>query len=165
MADARTIRDSREQRACAALVRMLAGGSAHLGPKEILARFPQRLRGARLRGAPHTPWQLLEHLRIAQEDILRFSLDPEHVSPQWPAEFWPKPSAPPDERSWIKSVRAFLGDLEELQGIARDPRRDLFTPIPHAKPATLFGQLALAASHNSYHLAQLVLLRRILAAR
>ena len=146
------------------LVRMLTGGRAHAELAETLARFPKSLCAAQPRGAPYTPWELLEHLRLAQEDILRFSLDPEHESPPWPSGYWPSSSAPPDVRAWEKSVKAFLRDLRALTALAKDARRDLLAPIPGTS-TTLFGQLALAASHNSYHLGQLVLLRRMLAAR
>ena len=146
------------------LVRMLTGGRAHAELSETLARFPKSLRAAKPRGAPYTPWELLEHLRLAQEDILRFSLDPEHESPPWPSGFWPASSAPPAARAWDKSVKAFLRDLRALTSLAQDPKRDLLAPIPGTS-TTFIGQLALAASHNSYHLGQLVLLRRLLAAR
>jgi hypothetical protein len=158
--DAGRERTMREQ-----LVRLLAGGGAHAPAREILGRFPARLRGVRPRGSAHSAWQLLEHLRIAQEDLVRFALDPAHESPEWPAGFWPPTSAPPDARAWSRSTRAFLAGLAELESIARDPRRDLLAPIPHARPATLFGQLLLAAGHNSYHLGQLVFLERTLARR
>ncbi len=146
------------------LVRLLAGGKAHPELAEVLERFPRSLRGRKPRGAPYTPWELLEHLRIAQRDILDFSLDPEHPSPQWPAGFWPRTSAPPDARAWDRSVEALLADRRELAKIAGDSKRDLLAPIP-GTTTTWLGQLLLAASHNSYHLGQIVLLRKQLEAR
>src|SRR5262245_38964115 len=145
MATRRPARAAKERVLREQLERALEGGGAHLPAREILARFSPRSRGARPRGSPHSAWELLEHLRIAQEDLLRFSLDPEHESPDWPDGFWPKTSAPPDARAWNKSARAFLADLARCEAIVRDPRRDLLAPIPHARPATLFGQMLLVA--------------------
>jgi hypothetical protein len=144
---------------------MLAEGGAHLSADRVLSRFPRARRGAKPRGAPYTPWQLLEHMRLAQWDILRFGLDPGHESPEWPGGYWPPTVAPPDARAWSRSVAAFREDLRTLTGIARDEGRDLLAPIPHAPGATLLGELYLVASHNSYHLGQLVLLRRMLGSR
>jgi len=146
-----------------ALVRLLEGVGAHAALSESLRDFPRALRGVKPRGAPHTPWELLEHLRIAQQDILAFSRDPEHPSPPWPEGFWPDGSKPPDPRAWERSVRSFLKDLGALEAIARS-KRDLAAPIQGTTTSWL-GQLCLVASHNSYHLGQLFLLRRTLEAR
>lgn len=143
-----------------ALVRLLDGGRAHAPLSESLLTFPRPLRGAKPRGAPHTPWELLEHMRIAQEDILDFSRDPEHPSPPWPEGFWPANATPPDPRAWERSARAFLKDLRALKAVART-KHDLGAPIP-GTTTSWFGQLCLVASHNSYHLGQLFLLRRTL---
>jgi hypothetical protein len=164
MSRARTHHRRHDEEQRAALVRLLEGGRAHASVASALRAFPRALRGARPRGAPHTPWQLLEHLRISQRDILDFSLDPEHPSPPWPEGFWPPSASPPDARAWERSVRAFLRDLRELVAIAKDPRRDLAVPLPGTR-TTWLGQICLAASHNSYHLGQLFLLRKTLAAR
>jgi len=142
------------------LVRMLEGGRAHAALGPALLEFPRALRGAKPRGAPHTPWELLEHLRIAQKDILDFSRDPEHPSPSFPEGFWPAQAKPPHARAWDESVRAFLRDLRALARAAR-ARHDLAAPIP-GTITSWFAQLCLAASHNSYHLGQLFLLRRTL---
>lgn len=147
-----------------ALVRLLAGGAAHAPLAQALRSFPPALRAAKPRGAPHTPWELLEHLRLAQRDILDFSLDPEHPSPPWPEGYWPPRATPPDARAWERSVRAFLADLRALQAIAGDLERDLAAPLV-GTTTTWLGQLGLVASHNSYHLGQLFLLRRMLEAR
>lgn len=146
----------------AALVQLLQGGRAHAPLAEVLRDFPYVLVGRKPRGAPHTPWQLMEHLRIAQRDILDFSRDPRHASPPWPEGYWPLSATPPSARAWARSKRAFLDDLEAT-AIARDAKRDLGHPIPGTN-TTWFGQLGLAASHNSYHLGQLVFLRRALEA-
>jgi hypothetical protein len=142
-----------------ALVRLLAGRS-HAPYRETLLGIPPSLRGRKPRGAPHTPWELLEHLRIAQRDILDFSRDPAHASPPWPAGYWPPRPTPPDDRAWAQSVRSFLRDLAALVAVARDPALDLDAPLPGTS-TTWAGQLGLAASHNSYHLGQLVLLQRM----
>jgi hypothetical protein len=147
-----------------ALVRFLQGGKAHASLRAGLSTFPRALQGKKPRGAPHTPWELLEHLRIAQRDILEFSRDPEHPSPAWPEGYWPAHPAPSDARAWERSVRAFLRDLRALIAVAEDQRHDLAAPIP-GTTTSWFGQLLLAASHNSYHLGQLFLLRRMLAGR
>ncbi len=145
------------------LVNLLRGGRAHAAVVATLAAFPMRLRSKKPRSAAHTPWQLLEHLRIAQRDILDFSRDPEHPSPAWPEEFWPASATPPDARAWERSVRSFSRDLRELVAIARDPSLDLGARIPGTR-TSWFGQLCLVASHNSYHLGQLAQLRRLLSA-
>lgn len=147
-----------------ALVRLLEGGRAHLSLADALRDFPSQHAGKRLRGAPHTAWQLLEHLRIAQRDILDFSRDPEHESPPFPDGYWPATKAPPNARAWRASVNTFLRDLAELIAIARDPRVDLGAPIPGTTTSWL-GQLTLAAGHNVYHLGQLVQLGKMLARR
>ena len=148
----------------AALVRMLQGGRAHASLRDGLHAFPRRLQGKKPRGAPHTPWELLEHLRIAQRDILDFSRDPEHPSPPWPQGYWPNSATPPDARAWERSARAFLRDLAALIAVAEDVRHELATTI-QGTATSWFAQLLLVANHNSYHLGQLFLLRRMLQAR
>ena len=147
-----------------ALVRTLSGGRAHAELAATLRAFPRGLQGKKPRGAPHTPWELLEHMRLAQEDILRFSLDPAYESPPFPEGFWPPSAAPRDARAWEKSVRAFLRDLRTLSDIALDAKRDLLAPIPETT-TTFLGQLLITASHNSYHLGQLVGVQRTLEGR
>ena len=142
-----------------ALVRLLEGRS-HAPYRATLLAFPPTLRGRKPRGAPHTPWELLEHLRIAQRDILDFSRDPEQPSLPWPEGYWPAQPTPPDARAWTRSANAFLRDLAELMAVARDVH-DLDAPIPGTR-TTWAGQIALAASHNSYHLGQLLLTQRSL---
>ncbi len=143
---------------------LLRGGGAHLGYDDVVADFPPRFRGQKAPGAPHTAWQLLEHLRIAQWDILEFSRNPEHVSPEFPAGYWPKNAAPPDEQAWEESLKAFRADLEALQHLVEDPKTDLLARIPHGEGQTILREALLAADHSAYHLGQLVLLRRLLGA-
>jgi hypothetical protein len=146
------------------LLNLLRGGHAHADFESAVRKLPAALRGKRPRGAEHSPWQLLEHLRIAQWDILEFSRDPQHQSPEWPTGYWPQKPAPPDEKAWDKSVRAFRRDLKALCDLVSDPKTDLFAKIPHGDGQTVLREALLAADHNAYHLGQLVLLRRLLGA-
>jgi len=143
---------------------LLRGGGAHLGFDDVVGDFPPHLRGQKVEGAPHTAWQLLEHLRLAQWDILEFSRNPQHVSPEFPAGFWPKTAAPPDESAWERSIEAIRAGLEAMQKLVEDPQADLFARIPHGEGQTLLREALLVADHNAYHFGQLVLLRRLLGA-
>jgi hypothetical protein len=144
------------------IVNLLTKAEAHVDVIAALREFPPALRGRKPEGAPHTPWQLLEHMRIAQWDILRFSVDPEHDSPKWPDGYWPKQEAPANDKAWKDSVRKFLDDLEAMCGLVEDKKRDLFAPIAHGDGQTLLREALLVADHNAYHLGQLVTLRRTL---
>ena len=146
------------------LLYLLRGGGAHLDFEKAVANLPADLRGAKPPGQPHTPWRLLEHLRIAQWDILRFSIDPAHVSPEWPDGYWPKGDAPPDDGAWDRSVAGFRADLKAMQDLVADPATDLFARIPHGEGQTILREALLVADHNAYHLGQLVLVRRLLGA-
>jgi len=146
------------------LLELLRGGNAHLNFEEALAGLPPNLRGERPHGLPYSPWRLLEHMRIAQRDILEFSRNPKHVSPQWPAGYWPESDAPPDDKAWQKSIRQFRADLKAMQELVEDPAIDLLAPIPHGDGQTILREALLVADHNSYHLGQLVTLRRLLGA-
>lgn len=146
------------------LLYLLRGGGAHLSFDEIIAGLPAKLRGVRTPGLPFTPWQLLEHLRIAQWDILEFSRNPRHISPKWPSGYWPKTAAPPDVPAWKKSVRSFRGDLQAMQALVADPKTALYARIPHGTGQTILREALLLADHNAYHLGQLVMLRRALGA-
>jgi hypothetical protein len=146
------------------LVKLLDGGQAHVEWRDAVADMPENLRGAKPQGAPHTAWQLLEHMRIAQLDILEFSRDAKHVSPQFPEGYWPAAEAPPSAEEWEKSMKAFGRDLEEMKKLVSDPKTNLFGRIPHGKGQTILREALLAADHNAYHLGQLVLVRKMLAA-
>jgi len=149
------------------LIDLLNGGHAHATFDAAVKDFPQALRGKTPKGAEHSPWQLLEHLRIAQSDILEFSRDPNHKSPKWPEGYWPAKPEPPDEKAWDKSVRAFRKDLKALSAMAAGESGesiDLFAKIPHGDGQTLLRELLLAADHNAYHIGQLILVRRLLGA-
>jgi hypothetical protein len=120
------------------------------------------MRGARVDGVPHTPWRLLEHMRIAQWDILEFSRNAAHVSPPFPEGYWPAGDAPPDSAAWDQSVAVFRADLQAMQDLVADPTTDLFARIPHGEGQTILREALLVADHNAYHLGQLVMLRRCL---
>jgi hypothetical protein len=144
------------------LLDLLGGGGAHLSFDDTVARLPARLRGRKAKGAPHTAWQLLEHLRIAQWDILEFSRNAKHVSPKFPEGYWPATAAPPSAAAWNRSVAAFRRDLKAMQALVRNPKTDLFARIPWGDGQTILREALLVADHNAYHLGQIVLLRRLL---
>jgi hypothetical protein len=146
------------------LTYLLRGGGAHLDFEKAIADLPPKLRGAKPAGLPHTPWRLLEHMRIAQWDILEFSRNPKHVSPQFPAGYWPAGDAPPDDGAWDRSVAGFRGDLKAMQELVADTGTDLFAPIPHGQGQTILREALLVADHNAYHLGQLVAVRRLIGA-
>ena len=128
----------------------------------VVVDFPSRLRGVKPPGAPHTAWQLLEHMRMAQWDILEFSRNAKHKSPPWPEGYWPKTEAPPKAASWNNSLRSFRADLKAMAKLVADKKTDLFAKIPHGTGQTILREAMLIADHNSYHLGQMVLLRRLL---
>ena len=146
------------------LLELLNGGHAHADFDTAVRNLPLAKRGKRPQGAEHSAWEILEHLRIAQGDILEFSRNPGHQSPDWPSGYWPATPAPPDEKSWDKSVRAFRRDLKAMGDLVNSPATDLFAPIPHGNGQTVLREALLVADHNAYHLGELVLLRRMLGA-
>jgi len=146
------------------LIDVLKGGAAHVHFMDALEQFPVNKRGTFAPGLPHTGWQLLEHSRIAQWDILEFSHNPKHVSPGFPEGYWPKTPGPPTEAEWDKSVQSFQRDLAEMMDLVKNPRTDLFAKILHGDGQTILRQALVLADHNSYHLGQLVDLRRALGA-
>jgi hypothetical protein len=143
---------------------LLAGGGAHLDFDKAVAGLPPELRGVPAPNTPHTAWRLVEHLRIAQWDILEFSRNPKHVSPDWPAGYWPAGDAPPDPTAWDRTVAAFRADLAAMRALVNDPTTDLFARIPHGDGQTVLREALLVADHNAYHLGQLVTVRRLLGA-
>jgi hypothetical protein len=149
---------------CEHLIQLLTGSHAHADFNAAVKDMPIELQGKRPKGADHSPWELLEHLRIAQWDILEFSRDATHQSPEWPGGYWPATPAPPDEHAWEKSVRAFRRDLKALCDLVTDPATDLYAKIPHGDGQTILREALLTADHNAYHLGQLILVRRLLGA-
>ena len=146
------------------VIYLLRGGGAHLGFDEAVADLPPALRGARPPGVPHTPWRLVEHLRIAQWDILEFSRNPHHVSPEFPDGYWPESDAPPSEAAWNTSLAQFRADLKAMEQLVADPTTDLLAKIPQGSGQTILREALLVADHNAYHLGQLVVVRRALGA-
>ena len=146
------------------LVYLLKGGGAHVHFMDAIEGFPEAKRGAFIEGLPHTGWQLLEHVRIAQWDILEFCRDSKHVSPGFPEGYWPKTPVPANEAAWTKTVEAFQHDLLEMINLVKNPKTDLCAKIPHGEGQTILREALLLADHNSYHLGQLVDLRRALGA-
>jgi hypothetical protein len=144
------------------LENLLRGRGAHMSFDAALEGWPPALRGRKAAALPYTAWQLLEHMRIAQWDILEFSRDAEHVSPEFPDGYWPSSEAPPDDAAWEKSLSAFRSDLEAMLGLVRSGGERLLQPIPHGTGQTLLREALVLADHNAYHLGQLVLLRRLL---
>lgn len=144
------------------LLDLLRGRGAHVDFQTAVADWPAELRGVKPEGLPYTAWRLLEHLRIAQWDILEFSRNPRHVSPEFPEGYWPTGEAPPDEAAWDKSIQAFRADLKAMEKLVSDPKTDLFARIPHGQGQTFLREALLVADHNAYHLGQLVTLRRLL---
>jgi len=143
---------------------LLDWDNAHIRFDDAVKDFPRELRGRRPDNGPHSPWELLEHLRIALEDILEFSRDGSHVSPEFPAGYWPDSVAPPTPAAWDESVAAYRASLRAFGELATDASVDLFAPIPNGGGKTVLRELVLAADHNAYHLGQLMMVRRILGA-
>jgi DinB superfamily len=146
------------------LVELVKGGSAHARFDEVIDGIPAKLRGRKPAGMPHSPWMLLEHLRLAQRDILEFSRNPKHVSPDWPQGYWPGTDVTPGAGAWTSSIRAFRQDLKAMQNLVTNPKTDLYARIPWGDGQTILREALLLADHNAYHLAQLVDLRRLLGA-
>jgi len=146
------------------IIKLLQGGQAHLTLDDVLKNFPPRLRGLKAAGAPHSAWQLLEHLRIAQWDILEFSRSAKHVSPKWPEGYWPSSDRPPTDAAWKKCISAIKRDCRAMQKLVENPRTDLYSKIPHGTGQNILREALLIADHNAYHIGQLLLVRRLLGA-
>jgi len=146
------------------LIELLKGGSAHARFEEVVAGIPAKLRGQKPAGLPHSPWMLLEHMRLAQWDILEFSRNRRHVSPDWPKGYWPRSEAPPDAAAWSTSIKKFRRDLKTMENLVTNPKIDLHARIPWGEGQTILREALLVADHNAYHLAQLVDIRRLLGA-
>jgi len=142
------------------LLALLTSENAHATFDATVKDLPADLRGKRPKGAPHSPWELLEHLRIAQWDIIEYALNPKHSSPEFPLGYWPKSPEPPDGRAWDKSIAGFRADRKRL--VAALEKADILAPIKHANNQSLASKAILVIDHNAYHLGQLILLRRLL---
>ena len=144
------------------LLELLPGRSAHIDFESAVKDFPVDKINDRPGGSPHSAWDILEHIRIAQWDILEFSRNPKHKSPEWPDGYWPSQPGTPDD--WHRSVGQVTADLHQMMKMAGDHSLDLFAEIPHGSGQTLLREILLLADHNAWHLGQLVLIRRMLEA-
>jgi hypothetical protein len=146
------------------LLKLLSSDWAHVSFETGVKDIPAGVRGKRPEGAAHSPWEALEHMRIAQWDILEFTRNPKHQSPEFATGYWPKTQAPPNEKAWDQSVKAFRADLKAMCDLVADESTDLFKKIPHGDGQTVLREALVLADHNAYHLGQLVELRRALGA-
>lgn len=144
------------------VIYLLEGGGAHLNFEQAITGLPEELQGVSAPGSPHTPWRLLEHMRICQWDILGFSTDANHISPEFPDGCWPEGDAPPDAFAWDRTVQSFRDDLKSMIQLVANPATDLYSPLAHGNGQTILREALLVADHNAYHLGQLVFLRRCL---
>jgi DinB superfamily len=146
------------------VIYLLDGGGAHAKFDDVVAGIPAKLRGQKPAGLPHSLWMLLEHLRIAQWDILEFSRNPKNRSPKWPEGYWPTTEAPPASAAWNASIKKFRSDLKAMQALVKDSRTDLLAKIPWGDGQTILREALLLADHNAYHLGQMLDARRLLGA-
>ena len=144
------------------LLSLLEGRWAHQDFTSAVRDFPVSMAASKPGGAPHSGWELLEHLRITQHDILEFSSSPHYQSLEWPRDYWPPSDTPPHAKAWAGSVAAFEEDLNALKKLAADPERDLHKPLPNGDGQTLLREILLVADHNSHHLGQLLFLKKML---
>jgi len=142
------------------LLYLLKGGGAHVSFEDAIGGWPVELAGAKVANFPHTAWMLLEHMRLAQWDILEFSRNSKHISPPWPEGYWPASEAPLDEKAWKASVAAFKKDLGTMQQLVANRKIDLYARIPWGDGQTILREALLVADHNAYHLGQLAMLRK-----
>ena len=143
------------------LLALLRGGNAHMTFDDAVSGFPMEDINREVPHGNYTVWHLLDHMRIAQWDILEFVRSPRHVSPEFPGGYWPAPDEQATQAEWEKSVEAFRADLAAMQQIVENPRIELLGPIPHAKDYFIFREILLVADHNSFHVGELVSLRRV----
>ena len=146
------------------LVELLKGGQAHVDFEGAVKDWPANLQEKTPKGAAHSGWEVLEHMRIAQWDILEFSRNKKHVSPKWPDEYWPKAEAPANATAWNKSIQQFRADQQGMIDLVENPKTDLFAKIAWGDGQTILREALLVADHNAYHLAQIVDVRRLLGA-
>jgi hypothetical protein len=156
--------DTRDQALRAHVLYLLKGEGAHAAFDDVVQDLPAKLRGAKPAGQPHTPWRLLEHMRIAQWDILDFSRNPKYQFQESESYYWPEEDAPPSHAAWQQSVKSFHADLNAIQALVKDPKTDLYAKIPWGDGQTILREALLVADHNAYHLGELLMLRRLLGA-
>lgn len=144
------------------LLALLRGGNAHMTFDEAVAGFPLARINDYPPNVPYTPWHLLEHLRIAQWDILEFVRNPAHISPPWPEGHWPLPTARADAQIWAGTIAAFQADMRAIQELVSDPATDLYAPLPHAPDYIILREILLVADHNAYHIGEFGILRQVM---
>jgi len=144
------------------LIKLLGWQDAHVNFDDAVEGIPPQLQGVRPEGLPYSPWQLLEHIRITQRDILDFCRDPAYESPKWPDDYWPKSIVPTTPEAWAESVAAFRADRSALERLIADPTLDLFAKIPHGQGQTYLREVVLVADHSAYHVGEVVAVRRLL---
>lgn len=141
---------------------LLQGGNAHMTFDEAVANFPREQMNTKLPHFPYTPWHLLEHVRIAQWDILEFIRNPQYVSPSWPEGYWPAEGSQADESAWEKTLTSFRADLQSLLEMVADPTVNLYTPIPHGNGQNVLREILVVADHNAYHIGEFATLREVM---
>lgn len=141
---------------------LLRGGNAHMTFNQAVTNFPKEAINRQPPDIPYTPWHLIEHLRVAQWDILEFICNPDHISPDWPEGYWPHPDQKADWTQWEGTIQLFQSDLKALQDLVAEPNTDLYAPIPHAPTYTIFREIVLVADHNAYHIGELAILRGVM---
>ena len=146
------------------LLYLLRGGGAHVDFNAVVADFPIEKINQKIEHLPYTAWAVIEHMRIAQFDILEFSRNAAYVSPKWPEGYWPSADSAPDGAAWNKSVEAFRADLKEMEELVNNPSTDLLATLPHGDGQTTLREALLVADHNAYHLGVLQTMKRILEA-
>jgi hypothetical protein len=144
------------------LLQLLRGGNAHMGFDQAIDGFPLEFINSWPPNVPYSPWQLLEHIRIAQWDILEFVRNPDHVSPAWPEGYWPPKDKEADPARWQQTIEAFRSDMVDLEAVVVDPATDLYADLPHAEGYTVLREILLVADHNAYHIGEFAVLRQVM---
>ena len=144
------------------LLALLNGGNAHMSFEQAVADFPAEHFNTRPANVSYTPWHILEHLRIAQWDILDFIRNPDYVTPEWPKDYWPDAGEIAKQLQWDKTISSFLQDLQSLRDITADPETDLYAPLPHAPDYTIFREILVVSDHNAYHIGEFAILRQVM---
>jgi len=145
------------------LLALLNGGNAHMNFEQAVTDFPAEHFNTRPDNVAYTPWHILEHLRIAQWDILEFIRNPDHISPDWPKGYWPDPAEESDQNQWKETISAFLSNLGSLRSLVKDSGVDLYAPIPHAPNYTIFREILVVSDHNAYHIGEFAILRQVMS--
>jgi len=144
------------------LIKLLDWQDAHVNFDAAVENIPPSSQGVRPEGLPYSPWELLEHLRVTQNDILNFCQNPEYKAPEWPDEYWPKATSPLTQNDWQESIDAFRADRQSIQSLIADPALDLYAKIPHGDGQTYLREVFLVADHSAYHVGELIAVRRLL---